>query len=109
MEIVQTDIFGQSHDVTGEHTKKKQENSQQPHKAYRPMTIHDGNDEVYAANGSMLIHRMLQKKLSATGLKTSTQRAVFMRIFMNEARIKAGIMDPVAAVRDSLSSFFCML
>jgi hypothetical protein len=103
---MQTDIFGGMHRVEGEQLPKKQERSTQT-KPFRPITIHDGHDETHATNSAMLIHRSLQKKLSATGLTTSAQNAAFVRIFMNELKIKSGTMDPVTAVRDSLISFFC--
>jgi hypothetical protein len=107
MNVLQSDFLGKRHSIN----KKKETERPERYvkkKSFRPITMHDGCDEVNAKNNAMMIHRYLQHKLSTTGLTTRAQNAALKRIFMNEMRIKSGTVNPITAVQDSLIHFFCM-
>ncbi|MDR0640458.1 MAG: hypothetical protein LBF65_01845 [Holosporales bacterium] len=107
MEILQHDIFGEKHSLESEKKPKKTVTAGSP-RTYRDITMADGLLETVAAADAMLIHRILQRKVSFTNLSTAKQKQAFLRIFMNEVMIKSGEISAPTASRDSIISFFTM-
>ena len=105
MEILQNDIFGKHHNTQPEKDKKP---SMAAPKSFPSITLNDGLNEAEASANAMLIHKMLQKRLLASNLRTQRQIDAFMRVLNNELSIKSGQMDPATATRDSLISFYVM-
>lgn len=105
MEIAQKDIFGTSHKLS-EDKKEKSKPSASAAKSFPNVTIASGINELQATGDAMLIHRILQRKLIYSGLSEQKRLAIFLRILKNETSIKAGIIEPATATRDSLLAFF---
>lgn len=103
MNVLQHDILGQKHETKKEKEKKP---SMASPKNFPNITLAEGLDDIQANTNSMLTHRILEKKLIYGGLKTKQARKSFMKILKNELSIKAGILDPTTASRDSLVEFF---
>ncbi|MDR1476472.1 MAG: hypothetical protein LBI20_04140 [Holosporales bacterium] len=107
MEILQINIFGDEHNQSDE----KQKKANQPvttYKKYKDISLDDGILENSVTNDSMLIHRILQRKLIYTGLTSDKQKKAFARILDNEINIKRGKESQITATRDSLLAFFAM-
>jgi hypothetical protein len=102
LKILQNDIFGnkQSCEVTKPVVKAA------PPKKFPSITMHNGINELQAANDAMLVHRALQKKLTFSGLTTKKQLSSLLKIVENEINLPRGIIDPVTATRDSLIKFY---
>lgn len=103
MKVLQNDIFGQKHDLNPEKEKKS---SSTTSKSFPSISLIDGLHEAQATANAMLVHRALEKKLIFGGMPLSHQKKIFMNILKNELSIKAGIVDPLTATRDSLLSFY---
>ena len=104
LQILQKDIFGESHKNVQE--KEKKQSASSGYKPFREITLSDGINEKNLTADSMLILRVLQKKLIYRGLGSEELREKFLRVFQNELLIKSGKLDSATAVRDSLISFF---
>ncbi len=98
MQIFQKDILGNSYETN---PKKEKEKKQAPQKSFPNINVSSAISEIQATNDSMLIHRSLERKLSYK-LSSENMKKAFLRIFKNELKIKAGLLDPVTATRDSL-------
>jgi hypothetical protein len=70
------------------------------------MSIKDGLDAKYSDECSMIVHRIIQKRILFSGIKTEKQRDIFLKTLQNEIDIKIGEIDACTATRDSLISFF---
>jgi hypothetical protein len=104
MEILQNDIFGRKHKTVKE--KEIKQPLDPVRKSYRNVTIFDGLDEAALSYDSMLIHRILQRKILYHRNLNQKQKEQFLRIIINEMNIKSGKVDPITSTRDSLLSFF---
>ena len=105
MEILQNDIFGNKQ-LVSEVKEKKSSSTPAKQREYRDVSISDGLDSVRAENESMLILRILQKKIMYSGISSKVQKDKLLKIIQNEADIKLGITDPITSVRSSLLEFF---
>jgi hypothetical protein len=70
------------------------------------VSLKDGLGAEYAESWAMLVHRMLERKLIFSGLKTEKQKRMLLEIVQNEIDIKKGSVDPCTATRDSLIKGF---
>lgn len=102
---MQNDIFGQLHETSPEKEKKT---SMAMSKNFPSITLNDGLNEAEASTNAMLIHKILEKRLLNSGLKTKLQQDMFLRVLNNELSIKSGQLDPATATRDSLIAFFIL-
>ncbi|MDR1332926.1 MAG: hypothetical protein LBJ69_00770 [Holosporales bacterium] len=106
VKILQRDIFGvAAQDGVGHgavQTQQAAAPTRAPAKKFPSINIDSGISSAQAAGDAMLIHRSLQKKLMWSELKTARQFRTFMGIVQNEMAIKAGLVEPVTATRDSI-------
>jgi hypothetical protein len=102
MKILQCDIFGDTHSVGSNASSQKMSATSAQSKKPLDVNINSGISKAQAAGDAMLIHRVLQKRLMWSGLKTSKQLNVLAKLVGNEMLTKAGAVEPETATRDSL-------
>ncbi|MDR0553160.1 MAG: hypothetical protein LBG13_03665 [Holosporales bacterium] len=103
--IFQRDITGALIELEAQAKKKRTASGERVHTpttGYRSITLRDGCDGKNAESDSMLIHRILQRKVIYGGLNSSDLRSILLKIIKNEMAIKIGEIDSVSATRDSL-------
>ncbi|MDR3224089.1 MAG: hypothetical protein LBT03_00660 [Holosporales bacterium] len=105
MKIIQHDILGAKL-VVNEKSEKQKPFSVAAVKGYVDVTLATGFSESQATSDFMLVHRILQKKLIASGLMSKNSTSCLLKIVMNEMNIKAGNIEASSATRDSLLLFF---
>ncbi|MDR0744574.1 MAG: hypothetical protein LBE97_01295 [Holosporales bacterium] len=103
MELLQKDIFGANHKTQIENEKKK---TLSTYKTFREVSLADGANPKSISEETMLILRILQRKILYSGLTSDKARDLFLRVFFNELNIKSGKIDSATSVRDSLIAFF---
>ncbi|MDR1609518.1 MAG: hypothetical protein LBR78_01535 [Holosporales bacterium] len=105
VKILQCDIFGNAHAAGGgDASIKKAQATPPPGKRPLDININSGISKAQATGDAMLIHRVLQKRLVWSGLKTPKQISTLVKLVRNEMLIKAGAVEPETATRDSLLS-----
>ena len=97
MKIQQTDILGNSHDISSKQEPKKNTSSW---KNFPKIDLNIGLNALQLEADYMLILRIMQKRLAANGINKK-----FIKIFKNELYIKLGKRDIVSAIRDSLIEY----
>ncbi|MDR2458567.1 MAG: hypothetical protein LBD43_00515 [Holosporales bacterium] len=102
MKILQCDIFGGMHSVGNDTSIRKVTATSPPSKKPLDININNGINKAQAAGDAMLIHRVLQKRLVWSGLKTPKQLRALVELVRNEMLIKDGVIDPETATRTSL-------
>ena len=98
--IKQRDIFERLN--TG-NTKVKDIKILNNKKYFPSVTLESGINELQLQSDSMLIHRILQKRLLSYLNKNIIK---FIRILINEMSIKSGKQDVIVNTRDSLLAYF---
>ncbi len=98
--VSQVDIFGKRHN---NYTKPTEPIKKSSTKFYPKISLSSGINEAEVKNDFVLIHRMLQRKLSAD-LQNNISKLV--QIVYNEMAIKSGKIDAVNATRNSLMQCF---
>jgi hypothetical protein len=106
VEILQNDIFGVGHKVSQTQDKRERSSETGSTKSFRNISLNDGVSESVATNDSMLIHRILQRKIMYSNKLDKDKKRVLFRILCNELNIKSGNVDAYTASRDSLIAFF---
>jgi hypothetical protein len=102
VKILQCDIFGNTHSAGGEAPGKKTLTTSTSSKKNIDVNINSGINKAQAAGDAMLIHRVLQKRLVWSGLKTQKQLSTLVKLVRNEMLIKAGAIETETATRNSL-------
>ncbi len=106
MKIFQRNIIGGGCNISTEKERKSSVKASPVKKEYPTVTLEDGLDNKNAEANAMLYHRMLQKKVIFSGIKTKEKQDILTDILCNEMKIKNGDIDALTATRDSLLRFF---
>ena len=96
MKVMQKDILGESHNTIQE--KEKSKKTATTTKPFPTINLVSAINEDQAIADAMLNHRSLQRRQ----LYGNIDKEKFLRIFTNELKIKAGIIEASTATRDSL-------
>lgn len=101
--VKQIDIFGNQHDSNKDKKSTKQNSSVEKKSFFPKVNLSSGLNDLELQNDFMLIHRILQGKLT---YKLSNDINKFIQILYNEMLIKSGRMDVALATRTSLIEYF---
>jgi hypothetical protein len=106
MEIFQNDLFGNRHLESESSRGKPRALTSAPPQQFRQVCLEDGLDEAIASGDSMLIHRILQKKILYQRPINKERVGILLKVLHNEMSIKSGKIEPSTASRDSLLAFY---